>query len=196
MNDEVLIIDRSTKLWAVAGGAVVTGVVLALLVHIWGGDEVALCDGAARTSCPIGSGASWTWTSALLFAPLFALGGFLWTDQLHRTNQLGPFAYAPIPDWEELLEGIAVLVAALMSYLVIRVGPKTPMVDTSWMNSLLSGHLGTEAGADLVPSRRSWFVVGAILSAPFAFSFGSAVGREWFRWKRRRGDESGVDDGL
>ena len=37
-----------------------------------------------------------------------------------------------------------------------------------------------------VPSRLTWFTVGAVLGAPLMFSFGNMVGREWYGRKRRQ----------
>ena len=174
--------------------AAIAGLILTAVVHVRAGDEVALCDGAAGTECAIGSGISWLLTGVLLVAPLIAVLGFSWTRHNEATGRLGPFVRSTIPDWEEQIEAAGVVVAGLLSFLIIRRGPKTPMVGSTWFNSWLADHLGTEAGAPLVPSRMSWFVIGVLIGIPFAFSLGSAIGREWYSWRRRHNDEVEVDE--
>lgn len=180
--------------WYVHVSALVVGLILTAVVHAFAGDEIALCEEGIRARCPIGSGGSWFWTGVVLIAPVLVTAGLAWTIHLRDVNQLGPFAPAVIPDWEELLEGMAVIIAFLLTFLIIRGGPKTAMLDSSWPNSWLEGRLGEVRGEPLVPSRRSWFLIGLLVSLPFSFSLGTAVGREWFAFRRNRADRTVVGD--
>ena len=156
---------------------VVAALVLIALVHAWSGDEQSVCDGAP---CPVGSGASWLLTGAGLAAPPSVWAGLAWTRRLHRNDDLGPFARRAVPDIEEIAEIAMVLVAVGVTYLLIRNGPRAPMVEANWPNSWLEDRLGRDGRHPLVPARSTWFVVGAVLAAPVSFSAGTAVGREWF----------------
>ena len=167
--------------------ATAVAIILTWQVHVRSGDETFLCDGE---NCVLGSGASWLFTGITLLSPFIALLGFSWTRRLHHRGQLGPFAYRAIPDGEQILEVVTVLVAGLTTYWLVRNGPSIPAVDVGRPNTwvLELREWTTDDGATvstLVPNRRTWFTVGAILSAPFAFSFGSMLAREWYGRRRR-----------
>lgn len=169
---------------------VVAILVLVLLIHARGGDEQAICEGQP---CVVGSGASWLATGAAVAAPPLVWAGVVWTRRLDTRDDLGPFARRAVPDIEEMAEVVWFLVAVVLSYLLIRRGPTIPIVDSSWPNSWLEGRLGTEGGHDLVPSRLSWFMVGALLAMPAGFSAGTAAGREWFGRRGAFSAEPGED---
>ena len=158
--------------------------VAALVVHARAGDETFRC---ADGPCALGSGGSWFLTGVAVFAPIVAVAGFAWTRHLHLADRLGPFSYRRIPDGEEILEGLAVLLAGLVSWWLLRNGPRIVAIDVGFPNNQLLGRLGRRPlGQPYVPTRFTWFFVGALLSAPFAFSMGSMIGREWYGRNRRR----------
>lgn len=169
-------VTEPVKYMEPAAVSVVT-VVLIVLVHAWGGDEQAICDDGP---CAVGSGASWLLTGGAMVTPTAVWSGVAWARRLHRNADLGPFAHRAIPDIEEIAEIAMVLVAIGVSYLVIRNGPSTPMLESSWPNSWLEDRLGRDGRHPLVPARGTWFVVGALLAVPVFFSAGTALGREWF----------------
>ncbi len=168
----------------------ITGVVATVLtwqVHVRSGDETFVCDGE---TCVLGSGASWLLTGITVLGPFVALMGFLWTRRLHDRDRLGPFARWAIPDGEEIFEVLSVLAAGLATYWLVRNGPSIEAVDVgrpnSWVLELREWTVDDGVTASpLVPSRATWFAVGAILSAPFALSLGSMLGREWYGRQRR-----------
>ena len=170
--------------------ALIATVVLVALVHSRAGDELAVCEGEP---CPLGSGASWIWTGAAVAAPACVWAGLAWTRRLHRRNDLGPFAHRAIPDVEEIAEILMVVIAIGISYLLIRNGPAVPIVEATWPNSWLTERLGREGRYWLVPSRSTWFLVGSLMAAPLAFSFGTAIGREWFGRRPGRSAELSED---
>ena len=144
----------------------------------------------AEGRCSIGSGRSWILTGVALMFPFATFAGWAWTRLLNAKNRLGPFSPRRIPDIEEIAEVLAVLAMVAVAYLVVRSGPKVPMLDADWPNSWLDGHLGERDGTDLVPTRTSWFLVGLLTTAPFGFAFGTALGREWHSWKRGKAQTS------
>jgi hypothetical protein len=166
--------------------AVVAGI-LTWQVHARTGDETFVCEGQA---CVLGSGASWLLTGITLLGPFLALTGFMWTRRLHRRDRLGPFAPRAIPDGEQIFEVLSVLVAGLATYWLVRNGPSIEAIDVGRPNTwvLELREWTTDDGelvSELVPNRRTWFAVGTILSAPFTFSLGSMLGREWYGRERR-----------
>ena len=163
------------------GSALLAGVLLALLVHWFGGDEQAICEDGSR--CALGSGISWFFTGWALVLPTLVLLGFLWVGSLYDRGQGGPFAYTPIPDWEEQAEALAFILSLLIAYVIIDRGPKTPLVEAEWPNAWLVDRLGEQDGHPLAPSRFAWFLIGVIFGITPSFAFGSAVGRGWFGWK-------------
>ena len=159
-------------------------VVSTSIVHARAGNEIFLC---ADGRCELGSGASWALTGVTVAGPILAVAGFTWSRSLHQRDRLGPFSYRQIPDGEEILEGLGVIVAGLGSWWLIRNGSQSVALEVGFPNDMLTDRLGVdEAGRPLVPARRTWFLVGALLGAPFAFSLGSMIGREWFGRQRRR----------
>lgn len=169
-------------------------------VHQRAGDETFLCDGI---ECSLGSSTSWLLTGATLIGPFVALGGFFWSRSLHYRERLGPFSDRAIPDSEEILEVLAVLLAALISYWLLLNGPSIEAVDidkpNTWAQSLREFRASDNPTAQQrqslkeVPTRLTWFVIGVLASAPFMFSLGSMLGREWYGRKRRRAQELGDD---
>ncbi|MGI9608034.1 MAG: hypothetical protein ACR2P0_18030 [Acidimicrobiales bacterium] len=172
--------------------AVVISLVLVRVVHGRAGDETLVCD-VGR--CTLGSGASWLLTGAAIAIPLIGLAGFRWSRRLDRRGRLGPFARRAIPDGEELFEGLAVIAAALVSWWLIRNGPSLIAVDVGFPNDTVGERVVTASGGrDRVPARRTWFLVGILLAAPFAFSLGSMIGREWYGRARRRAERDDEGD--
>jgi len=162
--------------------AVASSLLLVWIVQSRGGDEVLLCE---TGRCSLGSGASWVLTGAAALTPFVALGGFMWSRRLHLADRLGPFSDRRIPDAEEILEGLAVVLAGFVSWWLVRNGWKIAAVDVGFPNDLLRGRLGIDDRRwTLVPTRSTWFLVGMVLSAPFGFSFGSMFGREWYGRER------------
>jgi hypothetical protein len=155
------------------------------------GNETFICDSGL---CELGSGLSWLLSGAMLTGPFVALLGVLWSRWLHQNDKLGPFSFQAVPDGEQIAEVLAVLGAGLASYWIATRGPTIEAVEVSAPNSWVSGRLD-ESGKDLVPTRTAWFLIGAVLFAPFAFSFGSMAGREWYgRIRRRSFDAATVEN--
>lgn len=174
--------------------AALISLILTWQIHARSGDETFVCEGA---ECELGSGLSWLLTGAALTGPFVAVLGAAWTSRLHQRDRLGPFSYRAIPDSEQILEVLAVLAAGLASYWLIRNGPmieavivdevdkKLPGRPNSWI--LDARELRDEFTTNtLVPNRRNWFTIGAVLGAPFSFSLGSMLAREWYGRLRRR----------
>ena len=146
------------------------------------GNETFICDSGL---CELGSGLSWLLSGAMLTGPLVALLGVLWSRWLQQNDRLGPFSSQAVPDGEQIAEVLAVLGAGFASYWIATRGPTIEAVQVRAPNSWVSGRLD-ESGKDFVPTRTAWFLIGAVLFAPFAFSFGSMAGREWYGRIRRR----------
>ncbi len=179
--------------------AAVIAVVLTIFMRSRFGDEVLLCEGQP---CDLGSGTKWLATGLSLIGPFFAAAGFEWARLLENRNMLDPRAKWAVPDAEQILEGLAVLLAGLFTYWLILNGPANEGVDvrqvSAWANDLRNFRL--EEGlpeTNLVPARTTWFVIGAALAVPFFFSFGSMLGREVFGRQRNTAmaGESIADDG-
>ncbi len=165
--------------------------ILTWQVHARAGDETIRCVDAPQTECMVGSGASWLLTGITITAPTLIHLGWRWTARLNRQKKLDPLRRLVIPDYEEILEIVSVVLALAASVWIIRSGPTFGLVDGGFPNTWLGESLGTQArDVPLVPTRGAWFLIGALMSAPFSFAAGSAVGREWFGWKRRRGTDS------
>jgi len=172
------------------------------------GDETFLCDTGSQ--CDLGSGMTWLLSGVTILGPFIAVAGFMWTRRLHHSNRLGPFSHRYIPDGEQILEVLAVLAAAAISYRLILGGPSIEWVSPSgdltlatrpnqfaqWLREFRAPDiLDADARDKLgkVPSRRTWFLIGTIFGGPFMFGLGSMLGREWYGRKRRKAQrEDGV----
>ncbi len=169
--------------------AALISIILTWQIHARSGDETFVCEGA---ECELGSGLSWLLTGAALTGPFVALLGVAWTRRLHQRDRLGPFSYRAIPDSEQILEVLAVLAAGVASYWLIRNGPMIEPADVDSVGRPNSWILDARELRDefttntLVPNRRNWFTIGAVLGAPFSFSLGSMLAREWYGRLRRR----------
>lgn len=182
----VAIAAALTGTWLVHG-VVFTG---ADLEGTRAGNETFICDSGL---CELGSSLSWLFSGVVLTGPFVALLGVLWSRWLHQNDLLGPFSSQAIPDGEQIAEVMAVLGAGFASYWIATRGPTIEAVQVRAPNSWVSGRLD-ESGRDFVPTRTAWFLIGAVLFAPFAFSFGSMAGREWYgRIRRRSFDAATVD---
>lgn len=181
-----------------APAAAIASLLLTWQVHRRSGDEQFLCDGV---ECSLGSSASWLLTGVTMIGPFVALVGFFWSRRLHYQSRLGPFSKRAIPDGEEILEVFAVLAAALISYWLLLNGPSIEAVDidkpNTWAQNLREYRAPDELTAEQrqslkeVPTRFTWFVIGLLGSAPFMFSLGSMLGREWYGRKRRQAQKLG-----
>lgn len=169
--------------------AALISIILTWQIHARTGDETFVCEGA---ECELGSGLSWLLTGAALTGPFVAVFGVAWTRRLHQRDRLGPFSYRAIPDSEQILEVLAVLAAGVASYWLIRNGPMIEPADVDSIGRPNSWILDARELRDefttntLVPNRRNWFTIGAVLGAPFSFSLGSMLAREWYGRLRRR----------
>lgn len=155
-------------------------------IHGRAGDETFRCDGS---SCELGSGLSWLLTGIALTGPFVALLGIAWTRRLHQRDRLGPFAPRAIPDGEQIAEVLAVLAAGLVSYWLLRNGPMIEAVRVGRPNTwILNAREWTDEFSTntMVPNRTNWFMIGTVLGAPFSFSLGSMVAREWYGRRRRQ----------
>ena len=156
------------------------------VVHRRGGDEVFLCEGSR---CALGSGASWFFTGMTFIGAWFVFAGALWTQRAERRGYRGPHGRRLIPDSEEIIEVLWVLAAAYLSYRILKGGPSIEAIDVRRPNTWLLDSRGFgDNGEPLVPSRRAWFFAGALLSSPFAFSFGGALAREWYAYQDRKSE--------
>ncbi len=121
-------------------------------------------------------------TGAALFGPIIIAAGMTWTDELAKRDKAGPHSKWAVPDFEQILEGVAVLGAGLLTYWLLQNGPSTDG-ELTGLNALANDirNFRREDGtpvSNLVPNGTTWFVIGVILSGPFFFSFGSMLGRE------------------
>lgn len=181
--------------------AVITALIATRFVHGRAGDETFLCDG---TPCELGSGASWLLTGVTFIGPFIALAGFFWARRLHEGGRLGPFSHRAIPDGEQIIEVMAVLLAGLITYWLALNGPSIEFVDigrpNTWverLRELRAPETLTQldrAKLDEVPSRRTWFLIGVILGGPLMFSFGNMAGREWYGRKRRKAQQLAAEN--
>lgn len=130
-------------------------------------------------------------TSVTLTGPFIAAAGMTWSDELGKRGLAGPRAKFAVPDFEQILEGLAVLFAGLITYWLLLNGPSDGGTELTGLNGLANDFRnfrredGTPA-TNLAPTGFTWFVIGFILSAPFWFSFGSMVGRELIARDERR----------
>ncbi len=162
--------------------------VLTIVVRSQFGEETFLCDGSR---CELGSGTRWLLTGVALFGSFIATAGFRWSSMLERRGSLDPSAKWAVPDAEQILEVLSVIGAGLVTYWLVLNGPSIESVEVrqvnQWANDLRNFRLEENtASTVLVPSRRTWFLIGGVLSLPFAFSFGAMVGREFFGRRRRK----------
>lgn len=172
--------------------ATVTAVIAALILHSIvtsrTGTETFQCVSGV---CELDSGFRSLLRGMAIVGPGITALGFAWSRWQHQRNTLGPFADRWIPDGEQIFEVLATLAAGLFTYWYIRNGPAVEAVDVgapnSWARSIRNFNQpeGTPP-ADLVPTVRSWFLIGAALVTPFAMSFGSMLGREFYGLVRRR----------
>lgn len=172
-------------------------VIVALISTRWVrarfGDESFICDTGA---CDLGSGATWLLSGLTIVGPFIALLGFFWSRRLHLKNQLGPFNSRAIPDGEQIGEVLLVAGAGLATYWLMLNGPSIEPVDVGQPNTFVETLREFRAPEQLtaedrvklneVPSRRTWFLIGILLAAPFMFSLGTLLGREWYGRKRRK----------
>jgi len=166
--------------------AALISLVLTWQVHVRLGNETFLCEG---TRCELGSGLSWLLTGAALIGPFIAALGAAWTRRLHQRDRLGPFSFRAIPDGEQIIEVLAVLAAGLATFWLLRNGPMIDAIEVGRPNSWIldAREISDEFTSNtLVPNRTNWFMMGAVLGAPFAFSLGSMIAREWYGRRRRR----------
>lgn len=191
----------SGRFWPIGAAiAVLASLILTLQVHGRTGDETFICEDVGE--CALGSGWSWLLTGAALTGPFLALLGAAWERRQHYRDRLGPFAHRAIPDGQQIGEVLGVLGAGLLSYWLIRNGPSiepaTPL-DIGRVNNwaLDVRNFRLEDGAPevtTVPSRFSWFLIGAVLFAPFGLSLGTMLGREFYG-RRRRKAQRALDEG-
>ena len=168
--------------------AVLVAVGLTYVVRGQFGTETFVCDGS---DCESASGTKSLLTGVAAVGPIIAALGFLWSDVLLQRNRLGPTAKWAVPDFEQILEVLAVLLAGLASYWLILNGPSIEAVDVrqvnQWANDLRNFRADEfTPDSGLVPAALTWIVIGAILSGPFWFSFGSMIGRETVGRKSRK----------
>lgn len=164
------------------------------------GDETFVCD---ASTCDLGSGMTWLLSGVTILGPFIAIIGFMCSRRLHHNDRLGPFSYRAFPDAEQILEVLGVLAAMALSYWLILNGPGIELATSSsdptlaerpnwfaeWLREFRAPEVRTAEARDKldeVPSRRTWFLIGTLLGAPFMFSFGSMLGREWYGRKRRK----------
>lgn len=161
---------------------------LTLLVRSRFGEETFLCDGS---TCVLGSGTRWLLTGVAVLGTFIGTAGFRWSSMLERRGSLDPLAKWPVPDAEQILEILSVIGAGVATYWLLLNGPSIESVDVrqvnEWANDVRNFRLEENtASTNLVPSRQTWFLIGGVLSLPFAFSFGAMVGREFFGRRRRK----------
>ena len=163
-------------------------------VHGRFGDETFIC--ADGVECDLGSSMSWLLSGLTLLGPFIAVAGFHWSRRLHTRGRLGPFSERAIPDGEQIFE-VALFVGAIAAtYWLLLNGPSIELVDierpNTWAEWFREFRAPDELTAedrqrlDEVPSRRTWFAIGALLGAPAWMSFGTMAGREWYGRKRRK----------
>ncbi len=192
----------TSKFWPVSSViAVVAAVLLTWQVGMRTGEETFVCPDIG--DCVQGSG----WASLLrgvtITGPFIALLGAAWSRRLHNNGRLGPFSYRAIPDGEQILEVLTVLLAGLFTYWFVRNGPSIeparPLdigAPNTWALDIRNVRQpdGTPEITD-VPSGLSWFIIGAVLFAPFAGSFGAMLGREFYGRRRRKAQRE-ADEAL
>ncbi len=192
----------SSKFWPVSAAiAVVSAVLLNWQVGARTGEETFVCTDIG--DCVLGSGWSSLLTGMAITGPFFALLGAAWSRRLHNGERLGPFSYRAIPDSEQIVEVLTVLLAGLFTYWLIRNGPSIeparPLdigAPNTWALDIRNVRQpdGT-ATITSVPSRLSWFLIGTVLGAPFAGSLGAMLGREFYGNRRRKAQRL-LDEGT
>ena len=181
--------------------AVLTAIFLTFQVNSRTGQEAFICEGGE--TCSLRSGWGSLFFGASVTGPFLAALGIAWSRRLHYKGQLGPFVHKAIPDGEQILEVLSVLAAGLFTYWFIRNGPSIEPArpfelghPNSWALDIRNFRLEDGARAvTTVPSRRSWFLIGIVLSAPFAISFGTMMGREFYGRRRRQAQRQGGHEG-
>ena len=199
----------NSRFWPIASAlAALSALLLTWQVHSRTGDETFQCIDVG--DCSLGSGLSWLLTGVTITGSVLALVGAAWSRRLHNKNKLGPFAHSHIPDGEQILEILAVLGAGLFTYWFVRNGPSIEPAlpidigrPNTWALDVRNVRLADGAAeVTSVPSRLSWFIVGSVLGAPFALSFGSMISREFYGLRRRKAQRAAdiqsdeVDDEL
>ncbi len=169
---------------------------LTIVVRSQFGEETFLCNGSA---CVLGSGTRWLFTGVAIASAFVGTAGYRWSARLERRGRLDPTTKWAVPDAQEIVEVLFVILAALATYWLVLNGPSIERLEVrqvnQWANDLRNFRLEENTVAtDLVPTSRTWFVVGAILATPFAFSFGAMIGREFFGWRRRKAAPDAGED--
>ena len=191
-----------SKFWPISAAlAVIAALILTWQVRSRTGEETFECPDVGE--CVLGSGWNSLLTGMAITGPFIALLGAAWSRRLHNNGRLGPFSYRAIPDSEQIVEVLTVLLAGLFTYWFIRNGPSIeparPLdigAPNTWALDIRNVRQpdGT-AEITSVPSRLNWFIVGTVLFAPFAGSFGAMAGREFFG-RRRRKAQRHLDEGT
>ena len=196
----------TAKFWPISAViAIIAAVLLTWQVGARTGEETFLCPDLGE--CVLASGLASALTGMAITGPFIALLGAAWSRRLHNNGRLGPFSYRAIPDSEQIVEVLTVLLAGLFTYWFVRNGPSIELarpVDIGAPNTwaLDIRNVRRPAGTpevNSVPSRLSWFIIGSVLFAPFAGSFGAMLGREFYGRRRRKAqrqdDEAVETDG-
>jgi len=183
----------SARFWPITASlAALLSIILTWQVHSRTGDETFVC--ADLGDCALGSGWSWLLTGIATTGPFLAVLGVAWSRHLFTSNKLGPFSYRAIPDGEQIIEVVTVLLAGLFTYWFVRNGPSIELArptdigaPNTWALDIRNARL-EEGAAELnsVPSRLNWFIIGVVLGAPFATSFGTMLGREFYGRRNRK----------
>ena len=189
----------TTKKYFAPVALVITFVIALVLRSIVGaqtGTETFRCESGV---CTMDSGLASLLNGATWIGPFIALLGFTWSRRQHHNGSLGPFANRSIQDGEEIFEVFLVLAAGLFTYWYIRNGPSIEAIDigapNTWAQSVIDFRREDGVAAtNLVPTGGAWFLIGAVLVSPFAISFGTFLGREWYGRKRRAGQLAESDD--
>jgi len=182
----------SRKFWPTSTAiAVFAALILLWQVRSRTGTETFVCTDVG--DCELGSGWRSLFSAIAITGPFIALLGAAWSRRLHNDGRLGPFSYRTIPDGEQILEVCAVLLAGLFTYWFIRNGPSIEPArpedisdPNTWARNIrnLRQPDGTPE-ITTVPSRLNWYLIGLMLGAPFAASFGAMLGREFYGRRRR-----------
>lgn len=169
------------------GFATVLSVALTVVVRSQFGVETFQCEGS---TCELGSGTRWVLTGLVIVGSFIIAGGFLWSARLEARGNLDPLANWTIPDAQQIVEVVFVIGAGLATYWLALNGPSIEGEDVrqvnQWANDLRNFRSESAATTNLVPARLTWFIIGGALATPFAFSFGTMVGREFYGRRRRK----------
>ena len=181
----------TTKKYFAPVALVITFVIALVLRSIVGAQTGTETFGCESGVCTMDSGLASLLNGATWIGPFIALLGFTWSRRQHHNGSLGPFANRSIQDGEEIFEVFLVLAAGLFTYWYIRNGPSIEAIDigapNTWAQSVIDFRREDGVAAtNLVPTGGAWFLIGAVLVSPFAISFGTLLGREWYGIFRRR----------